>query len=94
MEIEFEYGIVFGPGDASDVLTWHISLTPEEEAAYNRAVKDGTPLDQVAELDPALRRAYAEIEAEELKSYRETCGEDEPNPFDEQWGLIVRFPEK
>ncbi len=64
--VEVRYGVIFGKGDSSDWIDWEIELTDEEELAYEQAVEDGTPLDDVPELQGALQRAYSEIEDAEI----------------------------
>ena len=66
MTVELTYYVTFGKCDSSDYMDWEIDLTDEEEAAYNNAIENGVPLDEVDELQDALSRAYEEIEAEEI----------------------------
>ena len=68
MNVELKYWVSFGSGDCSDDMGWSIELTPEEEIAYKNAIKNEIPLDEVEELKPALERAYAEIEEEEISN--------------------------
>ena len=65
---EIRYGVTFGKGDSSDWLDWEIELTPEEEKAYKDAIENEIPFDEVEELQDALKRAYEEIEAEEISN--------------------------
>lgn len=66
MTVELRYGVTFGKLDSSDWIEWEIELTDEEEIAYKNAIKNHIPLNEVAELQEALQRAYEEIEAEEI----------------------------
>ena len=66
MLVELRYWVSFGKGDSSDDMSREIELTPEEEIAYNNAIKNEIPLDEVKELQDALERAYNEIEQEEI----------------------------
>ena len=66
MSVEIRYYVSFGKGDSSEWIDWEIDLTDEEEAAYDNAVENEIPLDEVPELQDALQRAYEEIEAEEI----------------------------
>ena len=66
MIAELIYYVSFGKCDSSDWMDWEIELTDEEEAAYNNAIENGIPLEEVDELQEALQRAYEEIEAEEI----------------------------
>lgn len=68
MTVELRYGVIFGKGDSSDWIDWEIELTPEEEIAYKNAIENKILLEDVEELKPALRRAYDEIEAEEISN--------------------------
>ena len=90
MTITFEYYIVFGKCDCSEPMDYEIELTPEEEAAYLQAQKDGTPFDEVPELGDAWDRAYDEIQEMERENAEELYGED--NEAD-TWDLHVDFPE-
>lgn len=67
--VELNYYVDFGTGDGSDWLDWEVDLTDEEEQAYDKAIADGIPLEDVAELQGALDRAYKEIEEEEIGNY-------------------------
>ncbi len=67
--MELQYGVVFGKGDASDLITWEVELSPEEEAIYNHAVKMRIPLENVPELCALLDEAYKEIEANEIAAF-------------------------
>ena len=62
------YGVVFGKGDASDWIDYEIELTDEEEAIYDNAIANEIPLEDVAELQDALDRAYEEIEDMEISN--------------------------
>ena len=64
---EVRYGVIFGKGDSSNWIDYEIELTDEEAAAYDNAIVNGIPLDDVAELRNALRRAYSEIEEMEIQ---------------------------
>ena len=61
-KVAIRYGVVFGKGDASDWIDYEIELTDEEEAIYDNAIANEIPLEDVAELQDALDRAYEEIE--------------------------------
>lgn len=64
--VELRYGVVWGKGDSSDWINWSIELTDEEEKIYDHAVENEIPLNEIPELEDALRRAYEEIEDEEI----------------------------
>lgn len=64
--VALRYGVTFGKCDSSDWIDWEIDLTDEEEAAYDNAIANEIPLNDVPELQDALRRAYEEIEDEEI----------------------------
>ena len=66
MTVELTYWVSFGSGDSSDNLEWEVELTPEEEIAYNNALKNEIPLNEVVELQGALHRAYKEIQKVEI----------------------------
>lgn len=66
--VEVQYGVVFGKCDASDWFDFEVELTDEEEAAYDYAVANEIPLEDVPELQDALRRAYDEIEDMEIQN--------------------------
>ena len=65
-KVALRYGVVFGKGDASDWIDYEIDLTDEEEAIYDNAIANEIPLEDVAELQDALDRAYEEIEDMEI----------------------------
>lgn len=64
--VDIQYGVIFGKGDSTDWLEWEIELTDEEEEIYDNAIEDGELLNEIPELQDALRRAYDEIEIEEI----------------------------
>ena len=66
--VEVQYGVVFGKCDASDWCEFEVELTDEEEAIYDHAVENEIPLEDVPELQDALRRAYDEIEEMEIQN--------------------------
>lgn len=66
--VEVQYGVVFGKCDASDWFDFEVELTDEEEVAYDHAVANEIPLEDVPELQDALRRAYDEIEEMEIQN--------------------------
>ena len=59
--LTFRYSADFGDCDGSDEQEYELELTHSEAEAYHRALKNGTELWDVPELDPALERARAEI---------------------------------
>ena len=66
--VELRYGVTFGKGDSSDWIDYEINLTDEEAEAYDNAVNNEVPLEDVQELKPALERAYDEIEEMEIQN--------------------------
>lgn len=64
--VELRYGVTFGKCDSSDWIDWEIDLTDEEAAIYYKAISTKTPLNEIPELQEALRRAYEDIECEEI----------------------------
>lgn len=66
--VELRYGVIFGKGDSSDWIAYEIDLTDEEAAAYDHAIANEIPLEDVAELQNALTRAYDEIEEMEIQN--------------------------
>lgn len=64
--VDLRYGVIFGKGDSSDWLDWEIELTDEEEKIYDHAIANEFPLNDVPELQDALKRAYEEIEDAEI----------------------------
>ena len=64
--VEIRYGVTFGKCDSSDWMDWEVELTDEEAEAYDRALANHEPLNDVPELQDALRRAYEDIEEEEI----------------------------
>lgn len=64
--VDARYGVIFGKGDSSDWIDWKIELTDEEEKVYDHAIANKIPLNEVPELEDALRRAYDEIEKAEI----------------------------
>ena len=66
MEVDVRYSVLFGQGDGSDWIDYSVELTEEEEAFYNRTMRLRDDLNVVQELEPALQRAYKEIEQEEI----------------------------
>lgn len=75
MVVNLQYAVIFGKGDGSDWIDWEIELTAEEEIAYNNAIENGIPLEDVVELEGALSRAREEIESCEIGSF--ICSGDE-----------------
>ena len=65
-KVALRYGVMFGKWDASDWIDYEIELTDEEEAIYDNAIANEIPLEDVAELQDALDRAYEEIEDMEI----------------------------
>ena len=90
MIVQLRYGVTFGKCDSSDWIDWEIELTDEEAAIYEHAVANQIPLNEVPELQDALRRAYEEIEEEEISmgidngdEYVLECqGEAEMDPYE------------
>ena len=66
--VEIRYGIIFGKGDSSDWIDYSISLTDEEEKAYDHAIANKILLSECPELRKALQRAYDEIAEDELQN--------------------------
>ena len=66
--VEMRYGVTFGKCDSSDWIDYEIELTDEEEKAYDYAVENEIPLEDVLELKSALARAYEEIEELEIQN--------------------------
>ena len=64
--VALRYGVTFGKGDSSDWIDWDLQLTDEEEKIYDHAIANKLPLNELPELEGALRRAYEEIEDEEI----------------------------
>ena len=64
--VALRYGVTFGKGDSSDWIDWDLQLTDEEERIYDHAIANKLPLNELPELEGALRRAYEEIEDEEI----------------------------
>lgn len=64
--VDVHYGVIFGKGDSTDWIDWEVELTDEEEKIYDKAIEDGELLNEIPELQDALRRAYDEIEIEEI----------------------------
>lgn len=64
--VDLRYGVIFGKGDSSDWIDWKIELTDEEEKIYDHAIANEIPLNDIPELQDALKRAYDEIEDEEI----------------------------
>lgn len=89
MTLDLIYTAEFGRGDGSDECEWSIELTPEEEDAYQAALENDVPLEEV--LPDALDRALEEIKAQEWENYCElydTEGGDDP---DDYFSITVRF---
>lgn len=66
--VDIRYGVTFGKGDSSDWIDWTVDLTDEEEKIYDHAIENKLPLNEIPELENALRRAYADIEEEEISN--------------------------
>ena len=66
--VEVRYGVTFGKLDSSDWIYTEVELTDEEAAIYDHAISKQIPLEDVAELQEALDRAYAEIEDIEIQN--------------------------
>lgn len=64
--LEIRYGVIFGKCDSSDWIDWEIDLTDEEEEIYDNALAKKQSLNDIPELQAALRRAYEEIEKKEI----------------------------
>jgi hypothetical protein len=64
--VDIRYGVTFGKGDSSDWIDWTVDLTDEEEKIYDHAIENKLPLNEIPELEEALRRAYVDIEEEEI----------------------------
>lgn len=73
--VDLRYGVTFGKCDSSDWIDWTVELTDEEKQIYDHAIANKIPLNDIPELEDALRRAYEEIEAEEISNG--LCNEDE-----------------
>ena len=65
--VDLRYGVIFGKGDVSDWMDWTVDLTDEEKRIYDHAVENKIPLNGLPALEDALRRAYEEIEDEEIE---------------------------
>ena len=85
-EVPITYTVIQGRGNASPWMPWEILLTDEEMTFYKSALESDTPLEDVAELEDALDRAYDAILA-----YEEECAKDWGEEFDDNWELRVRF---
>lgn len=66
--VKVEYSVSFGKGDSTDWIEREILLTDEEEQTYTGTIRSMIALGDVMELDGALRRARAEIEADEIRA--------------------------
>ena len=66
--VKIHYGVTFGKGDSSDWIDYDLTLSDEEEAFYDDAVANDIPLEDVPELQDALKRAYDEIEEMEIQT--------------------------
>ena len=66
-EVQGSYYVSFGKGDSSESIPYDIFLTDEEEEIYDKAVEEGLDLNNIEELQPALQRAYEEIEEQEIE---------------------------
>ncbi|MBQ5656200.1 MAG: hypothetical protein IIV14_02050 [Bacteroidaceae bacterium] len=66
--VPVQYGVTFGKCDSSDWIDFDVALTEEEAVAYDKAVAEGVALNDVPELQDALRRAYEEIEEMEIEN--------------------------
>ena len=66
--VEMRYGVTFGKCDSSDWIDYEIEITDEEEKAYDYAVENEIPLEDVLDLKSALARAYEEIEELEIQN--------------------------
>lgn len=66
--VELRYGVTFGKCDSSDWIDYEIDLSDEEEQAYDHAVENEIPLEDVSALKAALERAYEEIEDMEIQN--------------------------
>ena len=60
------YSVSTGKLDCSDSIELEIELTPEQAAAYKRAVMTGKDAGDVPELEPVLDETYKEAEENEL----------------------------
>lgn len=66
--VDFKYYVNFGKGDSSDWVSYSTTLTDKEFAIYEKAIKDKQPLNNIPELQKALRKAYREIEEMEIQN--------------------------
>ena len=66
--IALQYGVWFGPGDASDWFEWEMDVTGETEEAYLRVKMLRLPLEEVPELESILDDARKEIALSEIDS--------------------------
>lgn len=73
--VAIRYGVIFGKGDSSDWIDYEFDLTDEEAAAYDNAVANEIPLEDVRELQIALKRAYSEVEEVEIQNLLD-CGDE------------------
>lgn len=64
--VQLRYGVTFGKCDSSDWIDWEVDLTDEEATAYDKAIANKEALNNVPELQDVLRRAYEDIEDEEI----------------------------
>ena len=73
----FNYGIIYGKGDGSDVFEWEMELTEKERPVYLRAfmIGDDGTYNTPPELEAIFDRARAQIEEQEIDNG--IVGEDE-----------------
>ena len=67
--LKLHYSVTFGTGDGSDCFEWEEALEDDEEAAYLDAIRNKLELNSIEALQPAVDRAYADIEAQEIDNF-------------------------
>ena len=96
MVVDIRYFVRFGRLDSSNWINWEIILNDEEAEAYNNAVANKIPLNDVPKLEDALYRAYKEIEEVEIEygidngdEYVRECQGEIPMDADELNDLVA-----
>lgn len=98
MTAEGYYYVTCGKGDGSDSMDWYIDTTPEEDELILAAYREGKDPNECDELAGILKKAYDEIEKENLEIMEEEedeyyleCKEEGCSPFDLGLTISVFF---
>lgn len=102
-EINVQYYVVFGSGDASDDVDYTTELSDEEMVAWEEASKEGIPFDKYPPLEGAVARIYEEVCEQAQSDFEDSYYGDDEDEYDEEdeddeggfqdgWTVGIRWP--